>query len=240
MTESHHSSSSATPQLSAEEQELLIQFEEHQKNAPRISFAEEVRTLIDQSIGYGVLATNSIQFAGYPTGSVVGFSLDEHGLPFFVFSSMSAHTKDIMNDNKVSLTITSKDFKGASEGRVVLIGDISLPITDTDEKIKLREKYLTKHKDAYWIDFGDFSFHRMSSLLTVRFVGGFAMAGSVSPEDYISASPDPLANFATPVMNHMNEDHADSTADMVNHYIGIPVSDAKIVGLDRLGLTVSK
>lgn len=198
-----------------------------------------------------------MQYSGFPTGSVVGFNVDEDGLPFFVFSSMSAHTKDILVDGRVSLTITSKDFKGAAEGRVVLIGNIS-PVTDASEKQSLRDKYLLKHKDAYWIDFGfvnlsqlakllrdrylcsDFSYFKMSSLIAIRFVGGFAMAGSVSVEDYKNAKPDPVAAFATPVMTHMNDDHADSVIAMIKHYAGVSCSEASIVSLDKFGMTVRR
>lgn len=47
----------------------------------------------------------------YPSGSVVGFSLDEKGRPLFAFSSMSAHTGDLAADSRVSLTVTSASFK---------------------------------------------------------------------------------------------------------------------------------
>jgi hypothetical protein len=67
---------------------------------------------------------------------------------------------------------------------------------------------------------------------------GFAMAGSILPGDYFRAQPDPLAAFAEPVMKHMNDDHAGSTAAMVAHYTGIPCASATIVGIDKLGLTV--
>lgn len=80
----------------------------------------------------------------------------------------------------------------------------------------------------------------MNSIKSIRFVGGFARAGSVTPEEYLSAKPDPISAFADPVMKHMNEDHADSTQAMIQHYVGIPCTDAKIVNLDRLGMTVSE
>ncbi len=100
-----------------------------------------------------MLSTNSDQYSGYPTGSVVGFELDDNGLPFFVFSTMSAHTKDISKDSRCSLTILANDFKGAAQGRVVLIGDVQ-KLLDSSKQAILREKYLSRHKDAYWIDFG--------------------------------------------------------------------------------------
>eukprot|EP01038_Epipyxis_sp_PR26KG_P014195 gene14195-19048_t len=232
---SSHQSNSV--ELDQSYQQIIEKIKLHQQNVPRLSMAEEVRTLIDQSIGYGVLSTNSIQYDGFPTGSVVGFELDSNGKPFFVFSSMSAHTKDVMIDKKVSLTVTANNFKGAAEGRVVIIGKIE-KVVDPSLIASLREKYLNRHKDAYWIDFGDFSYFTMESIVGVRFVGGFAMAGSITPEEYETAKPDPVAPFANPVMKHMNDDHSDSVVQMIKHYVGVECSGAEIVSLDSLGMTV--
>ena len=199
---------------------------------------DQVRTLIDRSLGYGTLSTNSKQFPGFPTGSVVGFALDpDDNLPFFVFSSMSAHTGDIVQDGRVSLTVLAADFKGAAEGRVVLIGSVK-KLADASRQAALRDQYLAKHKEAFWIDFGDFTYFKMESLESIRYVGGFAMAGSLTPDDYKGARADPIAAFATPVMKHMNDDHADSTVAMVTHYTGMPCTAAEIVSMDRLGMTV--
>lgn len=85
----------------------------------------------------------------------------------------------------------------------------------------------------------DFSYFTMKSIELVRYVGGFAMAGSLTAEQYMTAKPDPLAAFAAPVMKHMNDDHADSTVAMVKHYVGVPCTEAEIVTLDRFGMTVS-
>lgn len=40
----------------------------------------------------------------------------------------------------------------------------------------------------------------MQDVKSVRFVGGFAMAGSVTGEQYAAAKADPIAPFATPIM----------------------------------------
>lgn len=232
-----HMAPNNAPQLSPEDEKAIAAFREHQQGAARISFAEEVRTLIDKSNHYGVLSTNSNNIEGYPAGSVVGFQVDDEGMPFFVFSSMSAHTTDVLKDGRSSLTILAEDFKGAAEGRVVLVGDVKKCFDK--EKIKeLRDKYLQYHKDAFWVDFGDFTWFTMTDLKAVRFVGGFAMAGSVTTEEYKKAKPDPLAGFAKHVMGHMNDDHSDSTVAMVKHYVGVEATAAKIVSMDRLGMTV--
>ena len=232
-----HMAPSSAPQLSPEEEQAVAAFRENQGKAARISFAEEVRTLIGKSNHFGVMSTNSNNLEGYPAGSVVGFQVDDEGMPFFVFSSMSSHTTDVLKDSRCSLTILSDDFKGAAEGRVALVGDVK-KVFDKERIKELRDKYLEYHKDAFWVDFGDFTWFSMVDLKSVRFVGGFAMAGNVTPEEYKAAKPDPLAGFASHVIGHMNNDHSDSTVAMVKHYVGVDCTDAKIVGMDRLGLTV--
>lgn len=144
---------SAQPPMTAEDEKIVADFRAHQSTAARLSMADEVRTLIEQSIGYGVISTNSNAYPGYPTGSVVGFALEDDGKPFFVFSTMSAHTGDILRDGKTSLTVMAKDFQGAAEGRVVLIGDV-VKIFDKEVLANLRTKYMARHPGAYWADFG--------------------------------------------------------------------------------------
>ena len=158
-------------------------------------------------------------------------------MPFFVFSGMSAHTKDITKDGKSSLTILANNFKGAAQGRVVIIGQVH-KLADESRKAILREKYLSRHKDAYWIDFGDFTYFTMTSIEAIRYVGGFAMAGSLTFEQYKNAQPDPVAKFAEPVMKHMNDDHTDSLIAMVKHFVKVPCTSAEMISMDKLGMTL--
>lgn len=152
-TNTGHQSTGNAPPMSPEDEIIVANFRAHQSTAARLSMADEVRTLIEQSIGYGVISTNSKAFDGYPTGSVVGFALEDDGRPFFVFSTMSAHTGDILKDGKSSLTVMANDFKGAAEGRVVLIGDV-VKVFDKEKLAVLRTKYMARHPGAYWADFG--------------------------------------------------------------------------------------
>ena len=214
----------------------LEKFKTIQSTAKKPSIAQEIKTLVTSSNGYGVISTNSDKFPGFPTGSVVGFACEEAGMPFFALSSMSAHTRDIMKDPRCSLTVNSKNFKDASDGRVNIIGTLSqLP---ADKVKEYREIYLKKHKNAYWIDFGDFKYFLMDNIVEVRYVGGFAQAGAINGEDYLTNSPDPLAAFSEPVMNHMNDDHTDSLVAMAKHYLDITISDPKIIKIDQYGMTI--
>jgi len=231
------------PELSEEEKKVQTAVMEHQRGAARLSQAEDARSLVAYSTGYAVLSTLSSALEGYPSGALVGFATDERGLPFFCFSSMSSHTKDLLaakDDAKGALCVTAKGFEGAADGRVTLIGDMARCSKEEVEAEGLRELYRKKHPNAFWVDFGDFMFFRMSELKVVNFVGGFARAGSITPDDYVAATVDPIQAFAAPVMGHMNDDHSSSTIAMVQHYIGLPqVEKAELVQLDRLGFMVA-
>jgi putative heme iron utilization protein len=222
------------PKMSEEEMKLAQALQEHQKEAARLSHAEDARNMMQYGTGYGVISTNSESDDGYPSGSIVGYAPDDKGRPVFSFSTMSSHTQDIQKDPRVSLTVTVEGFKGAADGRVSLTGD--LVRVPKEEKEAVAAMYLKKHPDAFWVQFGDFSWWRMENIKTIRYIGGFARAGSITPEEYEATAPDAIAAFATPVMSHMNADHGDANVAMVNHYLPIQVEAANIVGLDRLGM----
>ena len=65
-----------------------------------------------------------------------------------------------------------------------------------------------------------------------------ARAAQIPGAEYGAASADPVAAFSAPVAQHMNADHAESTAAMVRHYLQLPVSAARIVDLDRYGMNL--
>jgi len=79
-----------------------------------------------QQKGFGVLSTVGTKegIEGFPVGSVVGFAVDERGRPIFCFSSMSAHTKNLVGDARASLTVTEPSFQGAADARCVRRGSV--------------------------------------------------------------------------------------------------------------------
>lgn len=224
--------------ISIADQELIAKFDQNQKYVKRLTYAEESRTLLDTSLHFGVLSTNDVDNGGFPTGSVVGFQLDHAGLPFFVFSTLAGHTKNILKDERCSLTVMANNFKGAAQGRVSIGGKVK-KVTNKTVTLSLREQYLKYHKDAYWVDFGDFSFYRMYTIESIRYVGGFALVGNIDISEFLAAKPDPLASFAAEVLVHMNVAHPDSICAMVCHYGGIPCTKAEMVSVDRYGFTVN-
>ena len=125
-----------------------LHYSAHQAAAPKLTFPESVRSLVQSSHGFAVISTNSKSNPGFPGGSVVAFSPDADGNPLFTFSGMSSHTQDLLSDGRASLTIAAKDFKGAADGRVNLMGTVELVKVEVREKCE--EVYMERHPGAYW------------------------------------------------------------------------------------------
>ena len=232
----HDTGASSDVEVDPEEMKTMAAFAEHQQNAPKLGFAVDVRTLIEYNHGFAVISTNSKANDGYPNGSVVGFAPDEDGNPIFIFSGMSSHTVDILKDPKCSLTIASGQFKGAADGRVNLMGQVKLVPQEDREAAKA--VYMKKHPGAFWVDFGDFNWFKMEIEKT-NFVGGFARAGSITPEEYKNAKPDPIAEFGIKIASHMNDDHQENTIAMIESQVpGINASEAVITSVDSMGMFV--
>jgi putative heme iron utilization protein len=230
-------SSAADAAAAASPDPEAARFQELQAAAPRLSLAEEARTLVANA-RTGVLSTlSSGDPAGFPSGSVVEFVADAAGRPVFSFSSLSPHTGDVRRDPRASLTVTAEGFRGMSDARVNVVGRV-VPL-GAGEAAAARELYMARHPASFWVDFGDFAWFRMEEVLAARLVGGFARAGRVSAGDYAAAAPDPVAQFSGPVCGHMNADHGEATRAMVRHYAGITVDEATMLSLDRLGVNVA-
>lgn len=94
--------------------------------------------------------------------------------------------------------------------------------------------------DAFWISYGDFSFWKMSDIVSIRLVGGFARAGQVPAKLYASAKPDPVARL-TDLVAAANRHGPAAWAAAVKAAVGADVGleGCTVLSLDRLGLNLS-
>jgi len=171
--------------------------------------------------------------SSYPVGSFAAFAVGEGdvkgasegvdstrpaeaaaGLPIFALSQLSSHTRDLLKNKRASLFCAESGGMRPDAARATLVGSVE-KIEDEKEKAKAREIYRKQHPDAFWVDFGDFSWFKMTELKEVKYVGGFGRAATVSATEYQNAKVDPVRKFSGPVCKHMNEDHAESTLDIV-------------------------
>src|SRR5712671_4639757 len=208
-----------------------------QPAVPEPTFSERARTLV--YLGrIGSLSTLSRKQPGFPFGSVMPYGLDSRGRPIFLISTMAMHTQNLQADPRASLLVTQPDASGDPLGasRVTVIGNAQImPEADVTEA---RTRYLERYANAkYWVDFEDFSFFRMD-VLDVYYVGGFGVMGWVQVSDYDRAQPDPLADTAAGIVEHMNTDHKDALVLLARSFARIESQEAAMTSLDRLGFQV--
>jgi putative heme iron utilization protein len=204
---------------------------------PEPSFAERARTLMHLG-RIGSLSTLSRKQPGFPFGSVMPYGLDERGRPIFLISTMAMHTQNLLADSRASLLVTQPDSSGDPLGasRVTLLGNV-LPVPEP-EVAEARKLYLGHYANSkYWVDFEDFSFYRMD-IVDVYYVGGFGVMGWVVASEYDGAKPDPLADAAADIIQHMNADHSDALILLARVFARIESQEAVMTAVDRLGFYV--
>jgi putative heme iron utilization protein len=201
------------------------------------TFAERARTLV--YLGrVGSLSTLSRKQIGFPFGSVMPYGSDDHANPVFLISTMAMHTQNVQADPRSSLLVTQPDVIGDPLGasRVTLLGNI-LPVPEP-ELAEARKLYLARYANSkYWVDFDDFSFYRMD-VVDVYYVGGFGVMGWVTASEYYGAQPDPLADTAADIIQHMNTDHGDALVLLARAFAGIESQEVTMSSVDRLGFQV--
>lgn len=224
-----------------EEVDFWERIQSHQKSAAKMSPIEEARTLLSRC-SRATLSTHSKKLEGFPFGSMVGYAVDEAGRPIIAISTLSPHTADLAANPKCSLLV-SRDPKEQSESLLAVVGEaVWVP---EGEAAAAREVYLKTHPNAFWVDFGDFSFVRIEPV-RLRFtanIATFSVGASVaefSADEFRAASVDPISAFEDPIAGHMNRDHEEATIAMVEQALGhaVKVSSAKILNVDRYGFRV--
>ncbi len=162
----------------------------------------------------GVLATVSVDVAGYPFGSVVPYCLDQHGRPLILIASIAQHTKNIRADARVSLTVFDRaepDLQAA--GRVTVLGD-ARHLGEDERALALRYyRYFPQSFDYDRThDFGFFAIEPRR----IRYIGGFGAIYWFEPTTMLVRNPFD-AEAERGIIEHMNADHGDA----IQHYCAV-------------------
>ena len=203
-----------------------------------MSLAAEARKFL-RSTHSGLLSTLSTRFEGYPYGSVAPFVLDHDGQPLILISTLADHTKNIIDNRKVSLLVFDTPKSGAAEdlhvnGRLTLLGDAEQ--TDKTDPL-LRQRYLRYLPSAeQYFEMHDFYFYRIH-IQQARYIAGFGKMSWMAGTELRSARS-PLAAQEAGILEHMNSDHADSLLRYCTHVHGLTPASVEMVGIDSEGFDV--
>ncbi len=197
------------------------------------SHAERARTLVSLE-STGTLST--LDPEGFPHGSYVTFALEGPD-PVLLISKLASHTQHLMRDARASLMAhEARAEDPLANGRVTLIG----PCEKVVEPSSARAAFLAVHPGAaYYADFADFAFYRLS-VRSVRYIGGYGRMSWVEAADWRAARPDPLARDAASILAHMNADHADALVLYARAFTrAVDAADVVMTGIDRYGFELS-
>lgn len=227
MTSKHHGNSKGRAH-----QEPL-----YDTDIPTPTHAERGRTLVALQ-GTGTLCTSSAETGGHPYGSFVTYGLDG-GSPVFLVSVMAEHTQNLLGDARCSLLVAEPgDGDPLARARATLVG--SAKRLERGEDSAAREVFLGAHPNAsYYADFKDFSFWKMD-VTSVRYIGGYGRMSWVEAASWAGATEDPIASAADRIIDHMNEDHADTMALYCRAFTkATEATEARMTAVDRYGFEMS-
>lgn len=128
----------------------------------------------------GILSTQSQRYPGYPFGSVVPYLVSPTGQVAIFISQLAEHTKNILVDNKVALTISDSAHSEnpVAEARITLVAEAALSL----QQEQLRSLYREQFVDAETIlSLAGFQFFELE-LIAVRLIAGFGEIGWLNPE----------------------------------------------------------
>ncbi|MFH2140144.1 MAG: pyridoxamine 5'-phosphate oxidase family protein [Pseudomonadota bacterium] len=131
---------------------------------------------------YGALGTLSKKFDGHPFTSITPYMVDHDGSLLILISGLAEHTKNILNDSRVSLITHNQDDPHIqTQGRVTVVGHAVFQ----PDRENCGNRYLRYFPEAQtYFDMADFNFYRITPL-AIRYIGGFGDIHWVKTENYL-------------------------------------------------------
>ena len=171
-----------------------------------------------------------------PYCSLVNVASSADGSPILLISRLAVHTKNILDDGRVSLMLDEHAAGDPLEGaRIMLAGKAEE--ASGDDVAALRRRYLNAHPSAEaFVDFKDFSFFRITPA-GLHLVAGFGRIIDLTPGQFMTDISDAAALLeAEPgAVEHMNADHRDAMNLYATKLLGAQAADWRCTGCDPDG-----
>jgi putative heme iron utilization protein len=197
--------------------------------------ARLARSLLRRS-RQGALAT-LMAGSGDPYCSLVNVASHGDGSPILLISRLALHTRNILDDSRVSLMLDERAEGDPLEGsRIMLAGRAEEAIAE--DLPVVRRRYLNAHPSAEtFVDFKDFSFFRIRPS-GAHLVAGFGRIVDLSPSQFLIdiSEAGALLEAEQGAIDHMNADHRDAMNLYATKLLGAEVADWRCTGCDPDGI----
>ena len=202
--------------------------------------AAELRRMMRRA-AHAVMATTAYDHKqvgdGWPVTSMVVPAAHIDGSPILLISDLADHTRHLQNDPRLSLLFTDGNIDpgriDTDNARLTIFGRATV----AEHVPETRQRYLQAHPDAtQYADFADFGFYHVM-VEAVYWVGGFGKQRRLKGDQFIIDGCQSLIAGHDDVIEHMNTDHADAIADIVEHFTDQDKNDGwKMVAIDCDGM----
>ena len=202
-----------------------------------IETAVAARRLV-RSSGRATLAT-ALAGDGWPYASLVMVACAQDASPLLLISELAEHTRNLALDPRASLL-----FDGTIGLDVPLTGlraTVLGPVERCDDTAML-DRYVRRHPDAEsYLTLGDFHLYRMT-IERVHVVAGFGAIEWLSADQVVfDVGPHgELAADEADIIQHMNEDHADSVTLYATGLLGLAGAGWTMTGIDPEGVDLGR
>jgi heme iron utilization protein len=169
-----------------------------------------------------------------PYCSLVNVATLPDGAPLLLLSRLALHTRNLLDDPRVSLLLDERKEGDPLEGARVMLQGTAAATAD----VHARPRYLARQPEAeMFVDFADFGFYRMT-LENAHLVAGFGRIVDLAAGDLLTTVDDAAALIdAEPdIVAHMNDDHADAVRLYARALLHAPDGAWRCVGCDPDGL----
>ena len=204
---------------------------------PKDSSAAALALYLLRQEYHGVLSTHSVQMAGFPFGSVAPYCLDANGSVIILISSIAQHTKNIVDNNKISFIVSEAGVDDVQTAARLTLMAKAQEIDANDEDT--RQRYYRYFPSARgYHNTHNFSFYRLHAV-RARYIGGFGKIHWLEPAQLqlpqIFSGADEI-----PMLDHMNADHRDAIEKYCRNFdINFGPKDMpEMVGIDCLGADI--
>lgn len=170
---------------------------------------------------------------GWPYASLVLLACDHDATPLLLLSSLAQHTRNLADDDRVSLLLdgTSGLDDPLAGPRLTVLGRAAV-----SEEPRHRARFLARHPAAAsYADFTDFAFYRVA-VERAHFVEGFGRIDWIEGGALVhDAGATAFAMREAGIVEHMNADHGDAIDLYARALLGISGSGWRMVGCDAEG-----
>jgi heme iron utilization protein len=184
----------------------------------------------------GALAT-LMAGAGDPYCSLVNVASHPDGSPILLISRLALHTKNILEDNRVSLMLDDRSEGDPLEGARIMLAGFAEEATGNAAEVS-RRRYLNAHPSAKaFVDFKDFCFFGIKPS-GAHLVAGFGRIVDLKPAQFLTEVADAgeLLEAEQGAVDHMNEDHREAMNLYATKLLGAERADWRCTGCDPAGM----